>query len=260
MKKLGLSVGLEGKRVVVQGLGNVGAASARFLQEDGCLLVGLAEYEGAIYDPKGLDVDAVIEHRKATGSILGYPGASDITPTALALELECDILVPAALENQITAENAPRIQARIVGEAANGPTTARASRMLAERGVMVVPDAFLNSGGVTVSYFEWLKNLQHVRFGRLQKRSETAAYGRLLKAITDSTGKTFSVDEQRTMTHGASEIDLVRSGLEETMIDAFHQIREKRLSINEDIDLRTATLVVAINKVARTYEAMGIFP
>ena len=134
------------------------------------MIVGLAECEGAIYNEKGLDVDAVVEHRKKTGSILNFPGANNFKKNTDALEMECDILIPAALENVITGENAPRVKAKIIGEAANGPLTPEADEEFIRRGVLVVPDMYLNAGGVTVSYFEWLKNLSHVRYGRMEKR------------------------------------------------------------------------------------------
>ncbi len=260
MKALGLAPGLAGKRVVVQGLGNVGYHAAKFLQEGGAVIVGLAEYEGAICDGNGLDVEAVMAHRRETGSILNFPRAGSIPRSTDALELDCDILVPAALENQIDEANAPRVRAKIVAEGANGPTTARADEILAERGIMILPDTYLNAGGVTVSYFEWLKNLSHVRFGRLQKRFEEAAASRIMHAVEDLTGKEFSTADLVTSTRGAGEEDIVNSGLEETMITAFHQIREKRLHTNAPIDLRTAALICAIDKIAISYEELGIFP
>jgi len=260
MKRLGLSPGLDGKHVVVQGLGNVGYHAAKFLQEGGAVLVGLAEVEGAIHDPTGLDFEKVMAHRKETGSLLGFPGATDIQRSADALELECDILVPAALEGQIVEENAPRISAKIVAEAANGPTTALADRVLGERGVLVLPDVYLNAGGVTVSYFEWLKNLSHVRFGRLEKRFEETAYGRLLRSVERATGTSFSAQEAQRIAHGASEVELVTSGLEETMVAAYHEIREIHKRLDGKADLRTAALICAIDKIATAYEQMGIFP
>jgi glutamate dehydrogenase (NAD(P)+) len=260
MKALGLSTGLEGKRVVVQGLGNVGYHAAKFFQEGGAIIVGLAESEGAIANPKGLDVEAVMAHRRQSGGITGFPGSTALPSREAALELDCDILVPAALERQITAENAPRVRARMVVEAANGPTTSEADEILARRGIMVIPDAYINAGGVTVSYFEWVKNLGHVRFGRMQKRFEEAAYGRLLSAVEGVTGRHFTREETERITHGASEEDLVNSGLEETMIGAWHPIRETWKRRQGAIDLRTAAMIVALDKVALSYEQLGIFP
>ena len=260
MKALGLAPGLAGKRVVIQGLGNVGYHAAKFFQAGGAVLVGLAESEGAITNPDGLDIEAVMAHRRERRSILGFPAATDLARREDALELDCDILVPAALERQITAENAPRIKASIIVEAANGPTTLEADEILAQRGVMVVPDAYVNAGGVTVSYFEWVKNLGHVRFGRMQKRYEEGAYTRLLHAVENVTDRRFTPDEVQQVTQGASEEDLVSSGLEETMIGAYHPIREKWKRHGGNVDLRTAAMIVAIDKVALSYEQLGIFP
>lgn len=258
MKRLGLSVGLEGKRIVVQGLGNVGYHAAKFLQEGGGVLVALAEYEGAIYNEKGLDVDDVVRHRKETGSLLKYPGATDIPNTLDALEIECDILVPAALENQITVNNMERIKAKIVAEAANGPVTAPASEFLLNRGVEILPDTYLNAGGVTVSYFEWLKNLSHVRFGRMQKRFDQLTHTTMLRAVEKLTGRDFTEEIFRFIDTGGNEEDLVNSGLEETMIQAFHDVRE--IAMEKNVDYRTAAFICAIDKIAIAYEELGIFP
>ena len=260
MRALDLTPGLEGKSVVIQGLGNVGYHAARFFQEGGARLVALAEYEGAIHDPNGLDLEAVVAHRAETGSILDFPGAENVEPTARALELECDILVPAALENQITAENAPRISARIVAEAANGPTTAEAEEILRRRGVFFLPDLYLNAGGVTVSYFEWLKNLSHVRFGRMDKRFEEGLHRRLLSSVERVTGGRFTDDENRSLGAGAGELELVYSGLEDTMISAYEETREAQRKHGLGNDVRTAAFVVAIDKIAASYEARGIWP
>lgn len=258
MKKLGFKTGLDGKTVVVQGLGNVGYHAAKFLAEGGAVIVGLAEYEGAIHNPKGLDVDKVMAHRKETGSILGYPGATNIEKTLNALELECDILVPAALENQITEENAPRIKAKIIGEAANGPITSDAHDILKQREILILPDSYLNAGGVTVSYFEWLKNISHVRFGRLGKRFEETAFRGMMHAVEDATKAKFTEEQLKSVAHGADEADLVNSGLEQTMMEAYNELREIRLRHNAD--MRTAAFVDAIDKIAQSYLEMGIFP
>lgn len=260
MTQLGLDIGLEGKRVVVQGLGNVGFNAAHFLQRGGAVIIALAEYEGAIHDPKGLDVEAVMKHRKETGSLLNFPGAANLAAREEALELDCDILVPAALENQITQENAPRLKAKILAEAANGPTTAGAAEILQRKGVLVIPDIYLNAGGVTASYFEWLKNLSHVRFGRMGKRFEQTSFENVLRVIEDSTGRKLSDTERRTVARGADEIDLVNSGLEESMAVAYNQIREVWKSNPRVPDLRTAAFIGAIDKIATCYAELGIFP
>jgi glutamate dehydrogenase (NAD(P)+) len=260
MKKLGLATGVEGKRVVVQGLGNVGYHSAKFFQDAGAKVVGLAEYEGAIWSDKGLDVDAVFNHRKKTGSILNFPGANNFERNGEALEMECDILIPAALENVINGDNAAAIKAKIIGEGANGPLTPDADEILGKKGVLVVPDMYLNAGGVTVSYFEWLKNLSHVRYGRMEKRFNENMNAHIIGQIELLTGKTVSDKEKEYLMHGADEVDLVYSGLEETMITATHEIMNAWKN-NPDIpDMRTAAYVVAINKVGTSYAELGIFP
>src|SRR5450756_699500 len=231
LKQVGLSAGLAGKRVVVQGLGNVGSHAARFIQEGGAVIVGLSEWEGAIANPKGLDVAAVMKHRAATGKIMGFPGAIDI-PSEDALFLDCDVLVPAALENVIRGANAARVKAKIVAEAANGPIAADGDAVRRQKGICVIPDMYLNAGGVTVSYFEWLKNLSHVRFGRMEKRFEEMSAARMVKSIEGATGKPLSDNERKLLIHGAEEEDLVNSGLEETMSVAWHQIRDAQRKLS----------------------------
>jgi glutamate dehydrogenase (NAD(P)+) len=260
MKALGLSAGLEGKRLVVQGLGNVGFHTAKFCREQGAILIALAEREGAIFNPKGLNEDEVVDHRRRTGSILGFPGAKDLRASRDALELECDVLVPAALENVLTSENAPRIKAKIVLEGANGPTTPDADEVFRKKGMLVVPDVYANAGGVTVSYFEWLKNLSHVRLGRMDRRRQAASEMRILSAIEMATGKKFSEAERQSLVKVTDELAIVNSGLEDTMIVAYQEIREALRRQPEVGDLRTAAFVTAINKVAIVYEELGIFP
>lgn len=260
MAKAGLTVGIENKNVIVQGLGNVGYYTAKFFREHGAKVIAIAEYEGAIYCKDGLNEDEVFQHRKATGSILNFPGATNIEKSADALEMECDILIPAALENVIDANNAPRIKAKIIGEAANGPLTPEADDIFANRGILVIPDMYLNAGGVTVSYFEWLKNLSHVRYGRLEKRFTENANLHIVKQIEDLTGKKVTQSEKEIIAHGPDEIDLVHSGLEETMITATREIMEIWNANPSIPDMRTAAYVCAINKVGTSYAELGIFP
>ena len=261
MKKWGMQEGIRGKRIVVQGLGNVGSYSALISQQEGdAKIIGIAEYEGSIHNENGIDIEALLKHRQESGSIMTFSGAKPLSHRMEALELDCDILIPAALENQITMENAPRIKAKIIAEAANGPVTADAGEYLTKKGVIIVPDMFINAGGVTVSYFEWLKNLSHVRFGRLTKRFEQNAFENVANAIETYTKKKVSDRDRAVLTHGPDEIDLVRSGLEETMITAYHTIREQWLRDPRIEDMRTAGFVVAINKVGSDYTNLGIFP
>ena len=260
MNKLGLPTGVKGKKICVQGLGNVGYHSALFFQQAGAIIVGLAEFEGAIQNPDGLDVEQVWLHRQKTGSILDFPGAKNFEKSGDALEMECDILVPAALENVINAGNADRIKAKIIGEAANGPVTPDADDILNPKGVLIVPDMYLNAGGVTVSYFEWLKNLSHVRYGRLEKRFTENMNHHIVDQIEQLTGKVITPIERDFILHGADEVDLVRSGLEETMITATREIVDIWQKTPAIPDLRTAAYVCAINKVGTSYAELGIFP
>ena len=260
MKKQGLTVGIENKKVVVQGLGNVGYHSAKFFRENGAVVVSIAEFEGAIFNEAGLNEEDVFQHRNKTGSILNFPGATNLKQSGDALELDCDILIPAALENVIDGNNAPRIKAKIIGEAANGPLTPEADDILAAKGILVIPDMYLNAGGVTVSYFEWLKNLSHVRYGRLEKRFTENANINILNQIEELTGKKVTESEKEIIAHGPDEIDLVHSGLEETMINATREIMDIWKANPSIPDMRTAAYVCAINKVGTSYAELGIFP
>ena len=260
MKKLGMTVGMGDKTVVVQGLGNVGYHAAKYFMEGGATVIALAEYEGAIYNPKGLDVEAVMAFRKKTGSLLNFPGAKNLKKSAEALELACDILVPAALENVINGENAPRVKARIVAEAANGPLTPDADEILNKKGTVVIPDMYINAGGVTVSYFEWLKNLSHVRYGRMEKRYSENMNSSILGSIESLTGKRVTAAEKKIILHGPDEVDLVHSGLEDTMIGSYHEIRDVWMKNKKVNDMRSAAFVSAINKVGVSYMELGIFP
>jgi glutamate dehydrogenase (NAD(P)+) len=261
MQKIGLMPGISGKRVIVQGLGNVGFYSAKFLSEFGAIIVGLCEFEGAIYNADGLDVEAVFQHRKLTGSILAYPGAKrEFKTSGEGLEQPCDILVPAALENQITEDNVRRIKAKIIAEGANGPTSPEAESIFYAAGGLIIPDMYANAGGVTVSYFEWLKNLSHVAFGRMNRRFEETANTNLVNMVEGITGVALTPLQRSTIVKGASELELVNSGLEDTMIRSYHEIRET-FKTTEKIDtLRTAAFVGAINKIAVSYQNLGVWP
>ena len=260
MSKLGLSTGIAGKTVVVQGIGNVGYHSAKFFRENGAKVIAISEHDGAVFNANGLHEDELIQFRKETGSIINFPGATTLAHTTDALELECDILIPAALENVINGDNAPRVKAKIIGEAANGPLTPEADEEFTKRGVLVVPDMFLNAGGVTVSYFEWLKNLSHVRYGRLEKRFTENQNANMLSQVEELTGKRVADTMRTTIMHGPDEVDLVYSGLEETMVTAVNEVMDCWKQNPAIPDMRTAAYVVAINKVANSYAELGIFP
>lgn len=260
MKALGLTTGIEGKRVCVQGLGNVGYHAALYFYEAGAKLVGLSEIDCSLYDPKGLDLMDIMKYKSENKSLRTYPKAKVFNSPDALIGFDCDILVPAALENVIRGDNAAKIKAKIVAEAANGPVSPEGEAILLKKGVMIIPDMYLNAGGVTVSYFEWLKNLSHVRFGRMDKRFTENTNLKFIDAIEDFTGKRMSDGERNILTHGPDEIDLVNSGLEETMISAYHAIRDTKKSNKKIKDYRTAAFVVSISKVADSYQALGIWP
>jgi glutamate dehydrogenase (NAD(P)+) len=260
MKSIGLTTGLDGKSVIVQGFGNVGFYAAKFLHENGAVITGIIEWDGAVVNPKGIDPIELDQWRKEHKTITGYPKAKTIKNGMSVLEYECDILVPSALENQITHLNAPNIKAKIIAEGANGPVTARAESILLKNHRYIIPDMYLNAGGVTVSYFEWLKNISHVRFGRMGRRFEEDTNNRLLSAVEDLTGKSVSEFERRLIVQGAGEEDLVNSGLEDTMITAFEEIKEFRRRDKRIKDLRSAAFVSAVDKVALVYKQLGLFP
>ena len=259
VRRCGLSGGLAGKRVSLQGLGNVGGHFARLIQEDGAVIVGVGERDGTLSAPDGLDVEALLEHRQATGSMRGFPGATLLPEPTDCLELDCDILVPAALENQITGANAGRVRAPLIVEAANGPTTSEADAILRQAGKVVIPDIFANAGGVTVSYFEWVKNLSHMRFGRMAKRVGIQTQQRMITGIEQLTGGVFPQALRDDITQGVDELELVNSGLEETMILGFQaivNIMEER----QTEDLRTAAFVCALRKMVIAYQELGVWP
>ena len=259
MKRAGLEGGLEGKRIVVQGLGNVGFHASKFLtEEDGALVTAIIERGGAIINDAGLDVEAVHAHRVETGSVKDFPGAEFVEDGPSVLEKECDILLPAALESQIHLGNADRIQTKIIAEAANGPVTYGADEILRNKGVVIIPDAYLNAGGVTVSYFEWIKNLSHIRFGRMERRYEEAQSKGLVEAIEEATGKTLSDTVKQKLISGPDELDLVRSGLDDTMREAYNNIRNIFNAREAVVDLRTAAFVLAIEKIADSYKSMEL--
>ncbi|NNE27144.1 MAG: Glu/Leu/Phe/Val dehydrogenase [Saprospiraceae bacterium] len=260
-KAMGLEPGIEGKTMVIQGLGNVGYYTGIISQEEGgAKVVGVSEIEGTIVNPNGIDIKKLFKYRKDKGTIIGFPGTKKLEVREDWVGIECDILVPAALESQIHKKNAKQVKAKIIAEAANGPVTADAEEILLKKGVVILPDMYLNAGGVTVSYFEWLKNLSHMRFGRMEKRFNASQFTKLVNLVERSTGKSVSSRERTFLTRGGDEIDLVRSGLEETMITAYGQIREIYKRRRKVEDLRTAAFINAINKVASDYTSLGVFP
>ncbi len=264
VEKAGLDGTLDGKRVIVQGLGNVGYHAAKFLSdEDGCKVVGIIERDGALFNEDGIDVDAVQQWLAKHGGVSGYPDATYTREGGKILEEACDILIPAALEGVINMENAARIQAPLIIEAANGPVTAGADEILRKKGTVIIPDMYANAGGVTVSYFEWVKNLSHIRFGRMQRRQEESRHQLVvdeLEKISAALGTQYSLTDsfKQKYLRGAGELELVRSGLDDTMRIAYQSMRDVWHDRADVEDLRTAAYLVSIDKVAASYRAKGL--
>ena len=255
--KSGLTATLADKRIIVQGLGNVGYHAALFLsQEDGARITHVLERGGTVIDANGIDIVGLGKHMLETGGIADFPGFTE--NGAEMLEAEADILIPAAMEGVIDEQNAPRIRTPLIIEAANGPITAAGDASLRDRGIIIIPDLYANAGGVTVSYFEWIKNLTHIRFGRMQRRQSENQFQALIHGIEAMTGKEFPQTQHDTVVSGATEIDLVRSGLEDTMRAAYNAISEVWNTDSRIPDLRTAAMLIAVDRVAHSYTSLGI--
>jgi len=262
MKKTGLKGTLEGKTVAVQGFGNVGYHVAKILhEEDGCKIVAVGEYDGAVINPKGLDIEKLSKWFQEKRSMKGFPGATKtLANGADVLNLDVDIIIPAALENQITGANADKVKARIVAEAANGPTTTDAEKILLKKDILILADIYLNSGGVTVSYFEWAKNISHMRYGLLQKRADAHQLAQIVSATETLTHTRFPASVKDGLLRGLDEEDLVRSGLEETMATGYQEISDIFYNNKKVTDFRTAAFICAIQKVGTAYLQLGVFP
>jgi len=254
-----LTGGLGGKRVIIQGLGKVGYPAAKFLQEeDDAVITAIIEHQGSLVNTAGIDVERAYQWFQEHRTFEGYEGGTFVKEGARLLEEECDILIPAAMEGQITEDNAPRIKAPLIAEAANGPVTFNAHQILSRNGTIIIPDIYLNAGGVVVSYFEWIKNLSHIRLGRLDRRADEARGGHVVHALELMTGKAMPPDVANRIRRGDEELDLVRSGLDDTMRDAYQRLREVMLTRAGVPDLRTAAFAMAIEKISRNNLEMGV--
>ena len=238
-------------------MGNVGYHAAKFLEEeDGAKIIGILERDGAILSESGMNVESVYQYKQENGKVEGFPNSKFIREGETLLEHPCDVLIPAAMEGVITQENAARLQCKVLAEAANGPLTYEADQIIQERGIFLIPDTYLNAGGVTVSYFEWLKNLSHVQFGRMDRRFAEAQNERVIELIESAIGKTLDVNAKEKLLEGPSEINLVRSGLEDTMRDAYNEIKAQEVENPKINDRRTAAYALAIRKIADIYDSM----
>ena len=253
----GMKGSLKDKKIIVQGLGNVGYHAAKFLsEEDESIITCVIEHDGAVVDANGIDIEKLHKHIQEHGGVKGYLAYTEDSKSCLAME--CDIMIPAALEGVITIENANDIKAKMIIEAANGPITYSADQILRDRGCVIIPDLYANAGGVTVSYFEWVKNIGHIRFGRLQRRQEERKTDLMISSIEKMVGKPFPKEAMEELIAGSTEIDLVRSGLDDTMREGYQVISEKWHSDDRILDLRTAAMMIALERVVDAYVSLGI--
>ena len=253
----GMKGSLKDKKIIIQGLGNVGYHAAKFLsEEDESIITCVIEHDGAVVDANGIDIEKLHKHIQEHGGVKGYLAYTEDSKSCLAME--CDIMIPAALEGVITIENANDIKAKMIIEAANGPITYSADQILRDRGCVIIPDLYANAGGVTVSYFEWVKNIGHIRFGRLQRRQEERKTDLMISSIEKMVGKPFPKEAMEELIAGSTEIDLVRSGLDDTMREGYQVISEKWHSDDRILDLRTAAMMIALERVVDAYVSLGI--
>ena len=248
---------LDDQKIIIQGFGNVGLNSAKSLFATGTKIVGIAEKDGAIFNKKGINIIELEKYKQDKNTVLGFPNTEKISTSSDLLTYDCDILIPAALENAITLKNVNNIKAKIICEAANGPVSYRADQKLKDRGTIIIPDIYANAGGVTVSYFEWIRNISHIRMGRLQKRYEEDRGEVILKALEQVSPNKLSKDLTNQLVHGANEEDIIASGLEDTMRVSFQEMLEMKSVYNLD-NYRMAAYAIALKKIEKSYLELGI--
>ena len=248
---------LDGQKIIIQGFGNVGSNSAKTLFSTGAKIVGIAEKDGAIFNKEGINIIELEKYQQDKSTILGFPNTEKIESSSDLLTYDCDILIPAALENAITLKNVDNVKAKIICEAANGPISYRADQKLKDRGAVIIPDIYANAGGVTVSYFEWIRNISHIRMGRLNKRYEEHRGEAILKAIKQISTNKLPKELIDQLVHGANEDDIIASGLEDTMRVSFQEILEMKSAYNLD-NYRMAAYAIALKKIEKSYLELGI--
>ena len=248
---------LDGQKIIIQGFGNVGSNSAKSLFATGAKIVGIAEKDVDIFNKEGINIIELEKYQQDKSTILGFPNTEKIESSSDLLTYDCDILIPAALENAITLKNVDNVKAKIICEAANGPISYRADQKLKNRGAVIIPDIYANAGGVTVSYFEWIRNISHIRMGRLNKRYEEHRGEAILKAIKQISTNKLPKELIDQLVHGANEDDIIASGLEDTMRVSFQEILEMKSAYNLD-NYRMAAYAIALKKIEKSYLELGI--
>ena len=258
VKEAGLKNELKDNEIIVQGFGNVGSNLAKHLyNRDNAKIIAIGEFDGYLYNKKGIDINALIEFFQKNKSINNPKlGEFKNNPSEL-LELDCDILIPAALENAITVDNVDKIKTKLIIEAANGPVSFEADQKLFEKGVMIIPDIYVNAGGVVVSYFEWVKDISHIRFGRVEKRFQEQKILDIIDLIDKKTNTKTDFDTIKKIIHGADEEDLAFSGLEDSMRNAFIEIYNAKKQIKKSF--RDSAYYVSLKKIRNFYTVEG-FP
>ena len=257
IKKTSLKGSLSSQKIIIEGLGKVGYFAARALRDHGCKIIGVIEKKTSFYNKRGLDIDQIESWIKDSRDPKEYPNQNEIKSREELLSIGCDIFIPAAREGTITEENQKILNTKLICEGANGPLTSRADHYLNKRGILIIPDLYANAGGVAVSYFEWVRNLSHMRFGRMEKRRKEHETTSILSVIESSTGKKVSSKTKSMLNQGPTELDLVRSGLEDMMTEAY-----ENMSIiwnkNNYPTLRTTAYIYSIKKLIESYKSIGI--
>lgn len=257
LTKHGIDGTLSDQTIIIQGFGNVGINSAKALYDNGARIIGVAEREGGIFSEDGIDIYQLEKYQSEKQTILNFPNTQNVKKSIDLLSYKCDILIPAALEGVITLNNADTIQAKIICEGANGPITYRANKKLLEKKKVIIPDIYANAGGVTVSYFEWIRNTSHIRMGRLNKRYEEDRGEAIIKAIQSISDKTIPKNLIKQLVHGANEEDIIASGLEDTMRTSFQDMLENKEKYDLD-SYRMSAYAVALKKIEKSYLELGI--
>lgn len=257
IKKTSLKGKLSSQSIIIEGLGKVGYYAARALRDHGCKVIGVIEKKTSFYNQKGLDIDQIDSWIKGSRDPKDYPNQNEIKSREELLSVGCDIFIPAAREGTITEENQKILNTKLICEGANGPLTSRADHYLNKRGILIIPDLYANAGGVAVSYFEWVRNLSHMRFGRMEKRRKEYETTSILSVIESSTGKRVSSKTKSMLNQGPTELDLVRSGLEDMMTEAYENM-SFIWNENNYPTLRSTAYIYSIKKLIESYKSIGI--